>query len=143
MATINPYLYFNGNCEEAFTFYKNAFGKEFSFLGRYSDVPQEDKHIFNEEANKIIHVTLPISEETILMGSDNAELFKQQLATNSFSLYVNTSSKEEADHLYNELSKDGNIKVSLSETFWGSYYGLFTDKFGVSWKISFDMGNIK
>ena len=139
MTIVNPYLFFNGNCEEAFNFYKSIFRKDFKFIGRYSDVPQTDKHIFQEKDDKIMHVSLPISTETTLMGADMTEMYKQPVSTNNFSLYINTGDREEADRLFNELSNGGQIKVPMTETFWGSYYGVFTDKFGISWKISFDL----
>ena len=139
MTKLNPYLFFDGNCEEAFNFYKIVFRKEFKYLGRYKDVPNTDRQIFKENDEKIMHVTLPISDETTLMGSDNAESFKGLGSNNSFALYINTDSIEEADRLFNELSAGGQIKVSMTETFWGSYYGIFKDKFGISWKITFDL----
>jgi len=141
MTTLNPYLFFNGNCEEVFNFYKSVFGIDFKYIGRYKDVPQKDKHIFHEEDEKIMHVSLPISNETTLMGSDNTEFFKQPVSVNNFSLYINTDNKDEANRLFNELSIGGQIKVPMTETFWGSYYGILTDKFNISWKISFDINN--
>lgn len=139
MTKVNPYLFFNGNCEEAFNFYKQVFKREFKYLGRYKDVPNTDRQIFKEHDEKIMHVTLPISEETMLMGSDNAESFQEQSSGNNFSLYVNTDSRAEADRLFNELSVGGLIKVPMTETFWGSYYGIFKDKFEINWKITFDL----
>ncbi|HEY5407030.1 MAG TPA: VOC family protein [Ginsengibacter sp.] len=139
MTTINPYLYFNGNCEEAFNFYKSVFNSEFKYIGRYKDVPQTDKHIFQEQDNNIMHVSLPISRETTLMGSDNKELYKQTVSTNNFSLSINTDKKEEADRLFQKLSEGGKVKVTMNDTFWGSYYGIVTDRFGINWKISFEL----
>ena len=138
MTTVNPYLYFNGNCEEAFNFYKSAFSREFKYIGRYKDVPQTDKHLFQEQDNKIMHVSLPISEETVLMGADNAELSNRNISTTNFSLSINTDKKEEADRLFRKLSEGGKVKLAMNETFWGSYYGIVTDKFGIMWKISFE-----
>ena len=139
MTKLNPYLFFNGNCEEAFNFYKQVFRSEFKYIGRYKDVPNADRQIFNENDEKIMHVTLPISEETTLMGSDNAESFKEAGSNNNFALYINTDSRPEADRLFNELSDGGQIKVAMTETFWGSYYGIFKDRFGINWKITFDL----
>jgi len=139
MTNLNPYLYFNGNCEEAFNFYKSVFGAEFKFLGRFKDVPQLDRNIFSEADEKIMHVSLPISSETILMGCDLTEKHKQPITTNSFSLYVSTDKKPEADRLFQGLSDGGQIKMPMTDTFWGSYYGMCIDKFGISWKISFDL----
>jgi len=137
MTTLNPYLFFNGNCEDAFNFYKLVFGKDFKYV-RYKDVPQADKQIFHEADDKIMHVSLPISKETILMGCDITEIYKQPVSTNNFSLYTSTESKEEADRLFNELSTNGQIGMSMNQTFWGSYYSILTDKFGITWKITFN-----
>jgi len=139
MISVNPYLFFEGNCEEAFNFYKSVFRKDFKYLGRYKDVAQPDRQIFRQEDDKIMHVSLPISEETTLMGADNAGSSKQQGANENFSLYITTDDKVEADRLFNELSAGGEIKVPMMETFWGSYYGTFKDKFGIGWKISVDL----
>lgn len=138
MTIVNPYLYFNGNCEEAFNFYKSVFNSEFKYIGRYNDVPETDRGIFSDQDNKIMHISLPISSETTLMGSDNVELFKQAVSTNNFSLAINTDKKEEADRLFQNLSVGGKIKLPMNETFWGSYYGIVTDKFEINWKISYE-----
>ena len=136
MTTVNTYIYFNGNCEVAFNFYKVVFRKEITYIGRYKDVPQTDRQIFREADEKIMHVTLPISTETSLMGSDNTEAYEESIAYSNFSLIIHTDSKEEADRLFDELSKSGQIKVAMNLTFWGSYYGICIDKFGITWKIT-------
>jgi PhnB protein len=133
---VNPYIYFNGNCEAAFNFYKVVFRKEITYIGRYKDVPKKDRQVFQETDEKIMHITLPISTETILMGSDNTEAYKESIAYSNFSLIIHTDNKVEADRLFNELSENGQIKVPMNLTFWGSYYGICTDKFGISWKIT-------
>ncbi|GAB3413558.1 VOC family protein [Niabella aquatica] len=139
MTIVNPYLYFNGNCEEAFNFYKSVFRAEFKYIGRYKDVPQTDRSVFSDQDNKIMHVSLPISSETTLMGSDNAALFRQGGSINNFSLAISTDKKEEADRLFQALSIHGEVKLPINETFWGSYYGIVTDQFGISWKVSFEL----
>lgn len=139
MIKLSPYLFFNGNCEEAFNFYKSIFRKEFKYLGRYKDVPDSDRQNFKENDEKIMHVTLPINEQTSLMGSDNTESHEEALLNNAFALYINTDSRDEADRLFNALSAGGQIKVSMTETFWGSYYGILKDRFGVNWKVTFDL----
>ncbi len=138
MTTLNPYIYFNGNCEEAFNFYRSVFRKDFKYIGRYKDVPQKDRQIFQEADEKIMHISLPISLETILMGSDNKEAYKESITCNNFSLIIHTDSKEEADRLFNELSDGGQVKVPMDLTFWGSCYGICIDKFGISWKITLE-----
>ena len=103
MASINPYLTFNGNCEEAFNFYKSVFGGEFPYIGRYKDMPPaEGKSIPPEEGERIMHMSLPISKETMLMGSDTGGEWAANLKQgNNFAVCIATDSKEEADRLFN------------------------------------------
>ena len=138
MTKVNPYIIFNGNCEEAFCFYKSAFGGEFLYIGRYKDIPPADKQIFRPENDeKIMHVSLPISNETILMGCDSAEMDGRGAVTGgNISLSINTDNKEEASRLFNELSVGGQIKMPMGQTFWGAYFGVFTDRFGINWLIN-------
>lgn len=139
MTTVNTYLTFNGNCGVAFDFYKKVFGGEFSYVSRFKDMPpmEGQKPIPAEEAEKIMHISLPISKETMFMGSDTggewAPRFKQG---NNFSISVTTEKKEEADRLFNELSAEGQVIMPMDQTFWGSYFGMFVDKFGISWMVS-------
>lgn len=141
MATINPYLTFNGNCEEAFTFYKSVFGGAFPFMGRFKDMPPMDgKSVPKEEEDKIMHVSLPISKETSLMGSDASLAFgPAPVAGTNFSLSVNADSEAEADKIFNALSAGGKVTMPMSKTFWESYFGMLTDKFGISWMVSFEL----
>ena len=145
MATVNAYLTFNGNCEDAFNFYKSAFNSDFTYIGRFKDMPPTDgKTCSPEEGEKIMHVSLPISNETILMGSDNSETFGQTtIMGNNISLSINAESKEEADRLFNELSSDGKITMPMNSTFWGAYFGMFIDKFGINWMVNFDTDESK
>ncbi|MBX3252567.1 MAG: VOC family protein [Chitinophagaceae bacterium] len=136
MIRLNPYIYFNGNCEEAFNFYKSVFQTEFTYMGRYKDVPKTDRQVFREIDEKIMHVSLPISKETVLMGADNNEAYPEALSHSNFSLIIHTDKKEKADRLFNELSEGGQIKVPMDLTFWGSYYGICIDKFGIMWKVT-------
>lgn len=140
MATINPYITFLGNCEEAFNFYKSTFGGEFSFIGRFKDMPSDENHpISDEEGNKIMHVVLPIGQHTQLMGSDTGgEWASKTIVGNNISVAITAESKENADFLFNGLSVDGIITMPIESTFWGDYFGMFTDKFGVNWMVSFD-----
>lgn len=137
--TVNPYLTFNGNCEEAFNFYKSVFGGKFDYIGRFKDMPPTDgKSISPSEGNKIMHVSLPISKETFLMGSDSsAEYGQATVMGNNFSISINAKSQKEADRLYNALSAGGQATMPMSKTFWGSYFGMLTDKFSIQWMISF------
>lgn len=141
MATVNTYIIFNGYCEEAFLFYKSIFGGEFSYFGRFKDMPMTNgKTCPPAEAEKIMHVSLPISKETAIMGSDSFESFgTETIYGNNFSLSINTESKEEADKLFNALSDGGKITMPMENTFWNAYFGTFTDKFGVNWMVNFDL----
>src|SRR5687767_3617088 len=140
MTTLNPYLTFKGNCEAAFNFYKSIFGGEFQFIGRYKDVPETDRQTFAEGDDKIMHVSLPISKETILMGCDNLEAYgKATEFGNNISLSINTDSRKDADRLFNGLSAGGQINMAMGETFWGAYFGMLTDKFGIHWLVNCDL----
>lgn len=139
MAAINPYLTFNGNCEEAFLFYQSVFGGEIPYMGRFKDMPTEnDNKLSDTDANKIMHVVLPISKETLLMGSDTSKAYGQVTPGTNFSISINTESTEEADKIFNGLSAGGKIIMAMEQTFWGAYFGMFTDKFGINWMVNFD-----
>ena len=140
MTTVNVYLTFNGNCMEAFDFYKSVFGGDFPYVGRYKDMPQEAGHSSSQEdGNKIMHISLPISQETMLMGSDTGGEWASQFAQgNNFSISISTDSREKADHLFKGLSAGGVVTMPMDKTFWGDYFGMFTDKFGINWMVSFN-----
>lgn len=140
MASVNVYLNFNGNCEEAFLFYRKNFGGEFPYIGRFKDMPQKEGETMPEEmANQIMHVSLMISKETCIMGSDvGGEWASSYKPGNNFSISINAESKEEADRLFNGLSEGGTVTMPLADTFWGDYFGMFIDKFGISWMMSFN-----
>lgn len=141
MTTVNIYLNFDGNCSEAFHFYKSAFGGEFPYIGYFKDMPPQEgmPPMSAEEGNKIMHVSLPISKETTLMGSDVVgEWIPKFIKGNNFSISINADSKAEADRLFNELSAGGKVTMPMEKTFWDSYFGMFTDKFGINWMVSFD-----
>ncbi|MBT3210132.1 MAG: VOC family protein [Bacteroidetes bacterium] len=140
MTTVNTYLTFNGNCEEAFNFYKAAFGGDFAFIGKFKDMPQTDPNCKLEESelNKIMHIALPVGN-TMLMGSDAGGEWAEgvKVGTN-FSVSINTDSKDEADRLFNALSAGGKVLMPMNKTFWDSYFGMFSDKFNIQWMVSFD-----
>lgn len=140
MASINPYLVFNGNCEEAFLFYQSVFGGEFPYIGKFKDMPPaEGNPVLSEaEGNKIMHVSLPIGGGSILMGSDSNSASGEVAFGQNISLSINALSKEEADKLFNGLSAGGTVTMPMNQTFWGAYFGMFTDKFGISWMVNFD-----
>lgn len=140
MTTVNVYLTFNGNCLEAFNFYKSVFGGEFAYVGRYKDMPADESHpVLPGEEDRIMHISLPISQETMLMGCDTGgEWASRYSAGNNFSLSINAESKESADRLFNGLSAGGMVTMPMNSTFWGDYFGMFADKFGINWMVSFN-----
>lgn len=140
MATVNVYLTFDGNCEEAFNFYKSVFGGDFAYIGRFGDMPPQEgmPPLSDDVKNRIMHVSLPISEETMLMGSDSMPGMHDLKQGNNFSLSINANSREEAEKLFNELSAGGNVTMPLEDTFWGAFFGMWTDKFGINWMVNYD-----
>jgi len=139
MATTNTYLNFNGNCEEAFNFYKSVFGGEFNYIGRFGEMPPSEEFPVPEaDKNKVMHVSLPIGT-SILMGSDTGEHYSSSFVEgNNFSISINADNREEADKLFKELAEGGQVTMPLADTFWGSYFGMFVDKFGINWMVNYD-----
>lgn len=135
MATINPYLNFNGNCEAAFRFYQSVFGGELQNLQRFKETPSEG-HLPANEGEWLIHVALPIGKDTILMGSDSPSAMGKVTNGNNFHISVQTDSDEETDRLFNGLSAGGKVTMPLEKAFWGSRFGMFVDKFGVQWMVN-------
>src|SRR5688500_3551110 len=138
MPSLNPYLNFNGNTEEAFNFYKSVFGGEFASVERFKNTPEAGK-MPEADKNKIMHIALPIGKDNMLMATDVLESMGQQLTVgNNFSISINADSQEEADRLFNGLSAGGKVELEMQKTFWGSYFGMFSDKFGIQWMISYN-----
>ena len=135
MLTISPYLNFNGNTEEVFNFYKSVFGGEFTTFQRFKDVPSE-LPTSASAGEKIMHVALPISKEVTLMGSDTHESFGAVKMGTNFSLSINTDTKKDTDRIFNALAAGGQITMPLEKTFWGAYFGMLTDKFGIQWMVN-------
>lgn len=140
MTQLNPYLTFLGDCETAFNFYKSVFGGEFTYLGRFGEMPPQEGVTVNEaDKDKIMHISLPINSNTILMGSDTGgDWANKTLIGNNISLSLNVDSKAEADRLFSALSEGGTITMPMEDTFWGDYFGMLTDKFKINWMISFN-----
>ncbi len=138
MKTINPYINFNGNCEEAFNFYKSIFGGEFNYFSRFEEMPG-DQPIPKELAKQVMHVGLPISKETVLMGSDTSENFggKVSQGTN-FSISIDFDSESEAKEVFEKLSEGGKVFMPLEKTFWGALFGMFVDKYGIQWMVNYE-----
>lgn len=138
MAQINPYINFNGNAEEAFNFYKSVFGGEFAMVKRFKDMANEHFPVSEKEANKIMHIALPIGKN-VLMANDVPEVLgKVNESENRSKISISAESKEEADKLFNGLSAGGQIEMPIQDSPWGSYFGMFRDKYGIEWMVDFD-----
>lgn len=139
MASINPHINFNGNAEEAFTFYKSVFGGEFSKIIRFKDLASPEFRIAEKEENKIMHIALPIGKYNMLMANDVPEIMgKTNENENRSKIVISAESKEEADKLFNGLSAGGQIEGPIGESPWGTYFGMFRDKYGIEWMVDFD-----
>jgi PhnB protein len=136
--TANIYLTFDGNCKKAFDFYKSVFGGEFTTISPFSDMPPSESFTLPEsDKDRLMHVTLPIGKETVIMGSDTISGYGLPLvAGTNFSISINTGNRIEADRVFNALSDGGQVTMPMQVTFWESYFGTCTDKFGIQWMIS-------
>ena len=140
MATINPWVNFNGNAEEAFTFYKSVFGGEFAKVIRFKDLAGPEFSVAKNEENKIMLITLPIGKTNMLMANDVPQIMGQVNENeNRSKISISTESKEEADKLFNGLSAGGNVEMPMSDSPWGTYFGMFRDKYGIEWMIEFSL----
>ena len=132
--TLNTYLHFNGNCREAFEFYRSVFGGEFAFIDTFANGP-EDFEVPEEELDNIMHVSLPIGS-SVLMGSDTPSSFGPANMGNNFSISCLTQSREETDELFAGISEAGTVTCPLADMFWGAYFGSCTDRFGINWQFN-------
>ena len=138
MATINPWINFNGNAEEAFTFYKSVFGGEFAKVVRFKDIASTEFPVPEKEENKIMHIALPVGTGTMLIANDVPEVLgRVNEHENRSKILVSTESKEEADRLFTGLSAGGEVEGPIGDSPWGSYAGMFRDKYGIEWIIEF------
>ena len=136
--TINPWINFNGNAEEAFTFYKSVFGGEFAKVIRFKDLASSEFPVADKEQNKLMLITLPIGSSNMLMANDVPEILgKVNENENRSKISITTESKEEADKLFTGLSAGGQVEGPMGQGPWGSYAGMFRDKYGIEWIIEF------
>jgi PhnB protein len=138
MALINPHINFNGNTEEAFNFYKSVFGGEFAKIIRFKDLSSSEFSVNEKEANKIMHIALPIGKNMLIANDVPESMGRVNENENRSKISISAESREEADKLFNGLSAGGNIEVPLGDSPWGSYFAMFRDKFGIEWIIDFD-----
>src|SRR5580692_6335632 len=131
MALINPHINFNGNAEEAFTFYKSVFGGEFTKIIRFKDLSSPEFPVAESEANKIMHIALPIGKNLLLANDVPESMGRVSENENRSKISISAESKEEADRLFNGLSAGGAIEMPIADSPWGTYFGMFRDKYGI------------
>ena len=138
MALINPHINFNGNAEEAFNFYKSVFGGEFTKIIRFKDISSPEFPVAEHEANKIMHIALSIGKNTLMANDVPESMGRTNENENRSKIFIIAESREEADKLFNGLSAGGNIEYPMGDSPWGSYFGMFRDKYGIEWMVDFD-----
>jgi PhnB protein len=136
MTTLNPWINFNGNAEEAFTFYKSIFGGEFEPIVRFKDIAGPDMEVAESEAQKIMRIALPIGAHTLLIGNDVPEFMgRVNEKENRSKIAVLADSKEEAETIFNRLQEAGEAEMPMSDGPWGTYFGMLRDKYGIEWIV--------
>ena len=134
---LDTYLNFDGNCREAFEFYRSVFGGEFAEIQTFANAPS-DMGVGEEYLDQVMHVSLPIGT-SVLMGSDSVPGFgPPHVSGNNFAITVHAESREEADRVFARLSEGGSVMMPLQDTFWGAYFGAVADRFGINWQIHHD-----
>jgi len=137
MATINPYINFNGNAEEAFNFYKSVFGGEFSSIVRFKDIAGPEFPIPENEAEKIMRIELPIGGNTLIANDVPAAMGRVSENENRSKIAVSAESREEADRIFAGLSESGSVEMPMDTSPWGTYFAMFRDKYGIEWTVEF------
>jgi PhnB protein len=139
MRTINPWINFNGNAEEAFTFYKSVFGGDFTKVIRFKDLASDEFPVADNEANKLMHIALPIGKQNVLIANDVPEFMgRVNENENRSKIAVAAESREEAEKIFNGLSTGGEVEGPMCDSPWGTYAGMFRDKYGIEWIVEFD-----
>jgi PhnB protein len=137
MATINPYINFNGNAEEAFTFYKSVFGGEFGEIVRFKDISSAEFPVSENDANKVMRIVLPIGTNVLIANDVPESMGPVNESENRSKIAITAESKEEADKLFTGLSQGGSVEMPMEESPWGTYFAMFRDKFGIEWTVEF------
>ncbi|MEO5927731.1 MAG: VOC family protein [Patescibacteria group bacterium] len=138
MATINPYINFNGNAEEAFTFYKSVFGGEFGTITRFKDIASAEFPVPEKEANKIMRITLSIGKNMLIANDVPESMGPVSENENRSKISIRAENREEAEKIFNGLSEGGSVEMPIADSPWGSSFGMFRDKFGIEWTVEFD-----
>ncbi len=142
MALINPHINFNGNAEVAFLFYRSVFGGEFAKIIRFKDMASPEFPMDEKEGNKIMHIALPIGDHNVLMANDVPEFMgRVNEQEHRSKITISAASKEEADTLFDGLSVGGAIEMPIEDSPWGTYFGMFRDKYGIEWMVDYDPNN--
>ena len=137
MPTLNPYINFNGNAEEAFTFYKSVFGGEFEKIIRFKDLSLPGFPLAENDANKIMRIALPIGKSTLIANDVPESMGRVNENENRSKIAISAGSKEEADKLFKGLSAGGQVEMPMANSPWGPYFGMFRDKYGIEWTVEF------
>lgn len=138
MTTINPYINFNGNAEEAFNFYKSVFGGEFETIVRFKDIASAESPVPEKEADKIMRIVLPIGGNTLIANDVPESMGRVSENENRSKIAVSAASREEADRIFAGLSAGGAVEMPMGESPWGTYFAMFRDKYGIEWTVEFD-----
>lgn len=141
MPSLNPYINFNGNAEEAFTFYQSVFGGEFGPIIRFKDLASAEFPVPEAEANKIMRITLPIGDSVLIANDVPSFLGPVNENENRSKIAVTADTKEEADKLFTGLSAGGTVEMPMGQSPWGTYFAMFRDKYGIEWTVEFDAKN--
>jgi len=141
MATINFHINFNGNAEEAFTFYKSVFGGEFAKIIRFKDLSGPEFPVADNEANKIMRIVLPVGKNILIANDVPQHMGRVNENENRSKIAISAESREEADKLFNGLSEGGTVEMPIADNPWGSYFAMFRDKYGIEWTVEFDAKN--
>ena len=143
MPTINPYINFNGNAEEAFTFYQSVFGGEFGSVIRFKDLESAEFPVSEDEANKIMRITLPIGGNLLIANDVPAVLGRVSENENRSKIAVSVDSREEADGIFAGLSVGGIVEMPADNSPWDTYFAMFRDKYGIEWTVEFDSNRVE
>jgi len=138
MAQINPHMNFNGNAEEAFNFYKSVFGGEYTKIIRFRELPGAGSHISENEANKIMHIELPVGKSFLMANDVPESLGRTNENENRSKIVVRTESREEAARIFHGLSAGGHVEMPITDSPWNTYFGMFRYKYGIEWMVEFD-----
>jgi len=142
MATINPYINFNGNAEEAFNFYRSVFGGKFAKIVRFKDISSAEYPVPEKEKEKIMHIALPIGKNVLIANDVPESMGRVNENENRSKISISADSRDEADKLFNGLSTGGKIEMPMSDSPWGAYFGMFRDKYGIEWTVEFNLSGM-